>query len=40
MDEVADGVGEGEAGWSAGEVGPVDCDGHLHGCCVLLVGRE
>lgn len=32
VDEVADGVGKGEAGWSGGEVGPVDRDGHLHGC--------
>ena len=29
VDEVADGVCEGEAGWSGGEAGPVDRDGHL-----------
>ena len=28
MDEVADGVGEGEAGRSGCEAGPVDGDGH------------
>ena len=28
VDEVADGVGKGEAGCSGCEVGPVDRDGH------------
>ena len=28
VDEVADGVGEGEAGRTGGETGPVDLDGH------------
>ena len=28
VDEVADGVGEGEAGWSGCEAGPIDGDGH------------
>ena len=31
VDEVADGVGEGEAGRSGGQGGPVYVDGHLHG---------
>ena len=35
VDEVADGVGEGEAGWSGREGGPVDGNGHLHGFVIL-----
>lgn len=46
VDEVADGVGEGEAGWSGCQGGPVYGDGHLHGfwCLVsvlcLCCGKE
>ncbi len=35
VDEVTDGVGEGEARRSGRQGGPIDFDGHLHGFCVL-----
>ena len=37
VDEVADGVGEGEAGGTGGQGGPVDVDGHLHFTCFFDV---
>lgn len=38
VDEVTDGVGEGEAGRSGRQGGPVYVDGHLH-CFVVFWGR-
>ena len=38
VDEVADGVGEGEAGGSGCQAGPVDRDGHYMVC--VLGGRR